>query len=43
MCGLEVQGFQNFAASWWFFLPGVAPASQQDFYFKEHMLAASSH
>jgi hypothetical protein len=24
------------------FLPGVSPASQQDFYFKEHMLATSS-
>jgi hypothetical protein len=31
-----------FASSWWFFLPGVSPASQQDFYFMELTLSASS-
>jgi hypothetical protein len=26
----------EFASSWWVFLPGVSPAAQQAFYFKEH-------
>jgi hypothetical protein len=42
MCGLRVWRCQSFASFWWFFLPGVSPVSQQDFYFKEHMLSASS-
>jgi hypothetical protein len=41
MCGLEVKGCWNFASPWWFFLSGVSPASQQDFYFKEHTLTTS--
>jgi hypothetical protein len=35
MCGLGVWGCQSFASSWWFFLPGVSPVSQQDFYFTD--------
>jgi hypothetical protein len=42
MCGLGVQRCRSFASSWWFFLPGVSSATQQDFYFKKHMLLASS-
>jgi hypothetical protein len=42
MYGLEVQGYRSFASSWWFFLPGVSLATQQDFYFMELMLSASS-
>jgi hypothetical protein len=42
MRGLVVWRCQSFAASWWFFLPSVSPVSQQDFYFKEHTLSASS-
>jgi hypothetical protein len=38
MCRL---GVHSFVSSWWFFLPGVSPVSQQDFYFKEHTLSAS--
>jgi hypothetical protein len=30
------------ASSWWFFLPSMAPASQQDFWFTELMLSAFS-
>jgi hypothetical protein len=42
MCGLGVQSCQIFASYWLFFLPGVSPASQQDFYFMALMLSASS-
>jgi hypothetical protein len=42
VCRLGVQRCWNFGSSLWFFLPGVSPASQQDFYFKELMLSASS-
>jgi hypothetical protein len=42
MCGLEVQEYWSFALSWWFFLPGVSPVSQQGFCFMELMLSASS-
>jgi hypothetical protein len=42
MCRLGVQGCWIFASSWWFFLPGMSPESQQDFYFMELMLSASS-
>jgi hypothetical protein len=42
MCGLGVQGYQSFASSWWYFLPGVSLMTQQDFYFMELMLSASS-
>jgi hypothetical protein len=42
MWGLGVQGYQSFASSWWFFLPGVSVGTQQDFYFTELMLSASS-
>jgi hypothetical protein len=31
MCGLGVWSCQSFASSWWFFLPGVSPASLQEF------------
>jgi hypothetical protein len=30
ICGLGVWGCCSFASSWWFFLPGVSPVSQQD-------------
>jgi hypothetical protein len=42
MCRLGVWRCQSFASSWWFLMPGVSPASQQDFYFKEHTLAHPS-
>jgi hypothetical protein len=42
ICRLGVWRCQSFASSWWFFLPYVSPASQQEFYFKEHTLATSS-
>jgi hypothetical protein len=42
MCGLVVQRCQHLASSWWFFLSVVSPASQENFYFKEHTLSASS-
>jgi hypothetical protein len=42
MCRLGAQGCQNFASSWWYFLPGMSPASQQDFCFTELTLSASS-
>jgi hypothetical protein len=36
-------GCLSFAYSWWFFfLPSVGPASQQDFRFTELMLSATS-
>jgi hypothetical protein len=35
-------GCQSFDSSWWFFLPSVAPASQQNFWFTELMLSASA-
>jgi hypothetical protein len=31
MCGLQVQRCRSFATSWWFFLPGVSPASSAKF------------
>jgi hypothetical protein len=40
-CGLRVWWCWNFACSWWFFLPGVSPASLQDFTLGS-MLSASS-
>jgi hypothetical protein len=42
MCRLGVWRCQSFASSWWLFLTGVSPASQENFYFKELMLSASS-
>jgi hypothetical protein len=42
MCGLGVWMCWSFASSWWFFLSGVSLASQENFYFKEHTLSASS-
>jgi hypothetical protein len=42
MCGLGVWRCQIFASSWWNFLPGVSPASQQDFSFMELTLFTSS-
>jgi hypothetical protein len=35
-------GSGSFASSWWFFLPSVAPTSQQDFQFTEFTLSALS-
>jgi hypothetical protein len=32
----------SFASSLWFFLSSMCPASQENFYFKEHTLSASS-
>jgi hypothetical protein len=42
MYGLGAWGCWSFASSWWFFLPGVSLASQQDFCFMELTLSASS-
>jgi hypothetical protein len=39
---MGVWGCQCFVSSWWLFLPVLSPASQQDFYFTEFMLSASS-
>jgi hypothetical protein len=41
MCGLRVWRCQSFASSWWFFLPGISPASLQEFTLGS-MLSASS-
>jgi hypothetical protein len=35
-------GCHSFASSLWFFLPSVAPASQQEFSFMDLMLSTSS-
>jgi hypothetical protein len=41
-CRLGVQGCRIFASSWWFFLPGLSPVSQQDFSFMKLTLFTSS-
>jgi hypothetical protein len=42
MCGLGDQGVRFLLLFGGFFLPGVPPASQQDFCFMEIMLSVSS-
>jgi hypothetical protein len=42
LCRLGVRECWNFASSWWFFLPGVSPMSQQDFSFMELTLSTFS-
>jgi hypothetical protein len=41
VCGLGVWRWWSFASSWWFFLPGVSPASLQEFTLGSTLSASS--